>query len=43
MPGIDHGLERGFAMIVETVVVALIISEVVPLLADTVGRNFVNT
>ena len=34
MPGIDHGLERGFAMIVETVVVALIISELVPLLAE---------
>lgn len=34
MPGIDHGLERGFAMIVETVVVALIISELVPLLVE---------
>lgn len=34
MPGMDHGLERGFGMIVETVVVALLISELVPLLVE---------
>ena len=31
MPDMDHGLERGFGMIVETVIVALLISELVPL------------
>lgn len=34
MPGMDHGLERGFGLIVETVVVALLISELVPLLVE---------
>ncbi|MDS0296608.1 hypothetical protein [Halogeometricum luteum] len=34
MPGMDYGLERGFGMIVETVVVALLISELVPLLVE---------
>ena len=34
MPGMDHGLKRGFGMVVETVVVALLISELVPLLVE---------
>ena len=34
MPGLDHGIERGIGMIVETVVVALFLSELVPALVQ---------
>ncbi|WP_256948720.1 hypothetical protein [Halorubrum ezzemoulense] len=34
MPDMDHGLERGFGMIVETVIIALLIGELVPLLVE---------
>lgn len=34
MPGLDHGIERGVGMIVETVVVALLLSELVPTLVE---------
>lgn len=34
MPNSGHGLERGFGIIVETAVVAIIIGEVVPLLVE---------
>lgn len=34
MPGSGHGLERGVGIITETAVIAIIISEVVPLLVE---------
>ncbi|NHN41014.1 hypothetical protein G9C85_05100 [Halorubellus sp. JP-L1] len=34
MPGIQHGYERGVSVIVETLIVAILIGEVVPVLVE---------